>query len=352
LLLVIFSELRPVPFHDHWLPAAFLARFSSDTGPTRERRVWVRRRGEPTEFRRPVSELAAESGLYMVQVPMTGQALFHINRGEWIPIEEIDSRLGEPSPKMIDELWSDVEDALPAALDALCDPSATLVPARAWLTFGQFFADMFVRGPDFDARLAERVGRFGFQLNADTALYARAWERQSVLAAVLRSSLVLRMAPRGSIVTSDRGFAMGVSNRTERPTYAVSLSASTGVMVQPYGEDPAGELTLVPTRQGWMVDGIIRTTKVSAFDCADWNELMWLWALDDIYGYKADIRRPHKTNKRMPLDGEMLMIDNARLLGMTGPERERNMGIAVKIKNLIRTPTRGAEPIRVVDLFE
>src|SRR5437773_437305 len=84
----------------HYLPASFVARFSSDTDPdVRRRHVFAARRNGDGPY-----ALAAENAAFVRNL----------------------------YSEAVDAIWTDYEARLPAALDALCDPTHEL-DAEVWL---------------------------------------------------------------------------------------------------------------------------------------------------------------------------------------------------------------------------
>jgi len=128
----------------HWLPASFVAGFSSElTEPRRSRHIWVLRRGQTTPWRTTCSRVAARTNLYTLN--QAGKA------------------------GAVDRTWDLYEAQLPKAIDALVNSGQnreSVIGAKVWLrTLVPFVASIFIRGPDFDERYRKRA------LNKDSSPY-------------------------------------------------------------------------------------------------------------------------------------------------------------------------------------
>ena len=62
---------------DHFLPATYIARFSSDVGPSRRQRVFVLRAGAARPDRQAAEQVARIRGLYDDVIPGTRMDLEH-----------------------------------------------------------------------------------------------------------------------------------------------------------------------------------------------------------------------------------------------------------------------------------
>jgi hypothetical protein len=112
---------------DHYLPAAFLARFSYEKSmPMRNRRVWVLRAGQTRAHPQRAEKVGFVNNLYYLRSP------------------------GFSSPDIVDETWQGYEQRLGDALDILLDRSVPSIDAETWLrVLVPFVAGLFVRGPEF-----------------------------------------------------------------------------------------------------------------------------------------------------------------------------------------------------------
>ena len=200
----------------HYVPASFIARFSSQqTGQTRKRRLWVRESGAERAYSKPARKLAYEIGLYDVENDSMG------------------------SKKTLDIAWN-YETSLPAALDALTNRqpldgllwASTLVP---------FVAGLFVRGPDYPAQYAQRFPISPETLVqglsvADNATAGRLINLQELLAPTMASKWSVVHFPAGTeLITSDTSFAlMGPAAHWPAITgYVIPISRTATLVVSP-----------------------------------------------------------------------------------------------------------------------
>ncbi len=160
----------PVPQgrRDHFLPAAYLGRFSDVlTGRARRRPLYVADRRTSSTFTQSAENIACRPGLYDLPGPSDGWLGEHI------------------------DMWG-YEVGLPAALDGLAVRDAHL-DAGIWLqNLVPFVAGLFSRGPD---------------LNRGQNNQARIMAFQEMLAPVMASRWTVLHYPNGHIVTNERGLA-------------------------------------------------------------------------------------------------------------------------------------------------
>ena len=141
--------------YQHYLPAAFLRRFSADAKKSaRSRPLWVRSLAAARSHVSSASKVGGEIGLYDVD----------------------DDSLGPE--RTLDFAWG-YESFVPGALDAL-EQRDQPPDARGWL-FGAvpFVAGLFARGPEFQNEFAERLPaelrKNSHHLGGPTAPPARGW---------------------------------------------------------------------------------------------------------------------------------------------------------------------------------
>ncbi len=154
---------------DHYLPAAYLGRFSNiTTRRARKRPLHVADRRATSTFVQSAENIACRPGLYDLPEPDTDWLGDHI------------------------DLWG-YEAGLPAALDQLCAETISL-DADVWLhNLVPFVAGLFSRGPDLN----------GGQNNA-----MRLMAFQEMLAPVMVSQWTILHYPAGSVMTNDRALAI------------------------------------------------------------------------------------------------------------------------------------------------
>jgi len=207
-----------MPRH-YYLPATFLASFSTDTStePRRDRRIWAGDNRQHKTFQAPASRLGAEKNLYTLVA-------------------------AEHDPQMVDDTWREYEGGLSNAIEALI---GVRVDARTWArVLVPFVACMLVRGPDFAGRFGRRLAALkigdidGGYTPADNANLARLMELQRLLGPVAVGKwAVVRFGGRRTLVTNDLGYA----------PFRDPVNGESG-MVVPLG--PSHALTVTPRREG------------------------------------------------------------------------------------------------------
>lgn len=207
-----------MPLH-HYLPASFLASFSSNisTDEPRNRPLWAGDKQQNRVFRAPASRLGAEKNLYTI-----------VASGH--------------DPQIVDDTWSGYEGGLSNAIEELltCD-----VDAGTWArVLVPFVACMLVRGPDFADRFGRRLVSLGIDdidggyTPAANANVARLLELQRLLGPVAVAKwVVVRFPEDGSLLTNDLGCAQFVNH-----------ARAEGGMAIPLG--PSYALTIVPRTEG------------------------------------------------------------------------------------------------------
>lgn len=168
--------MAPNP-RQHYLPAAFLARFSSDTdGDLRRRKLFVAQRTPFKIFESIAERVGFVRGLYDAE---------------------------------LDEVWKAYEERLPAALDAICNDRDADIDGDTWLrVLVPFVTALLLRGPDFESRFADRFVAEALKERARQGPDARPFELQRLLAPITAARWVV-MHTRGEtpLLTSDIGWA-------------------------------------------------------------------------------------------------------------------------------------------------
>jgi hypothetical protein len=177
---------------DHYLPAAFLARFSRDkTFPMRDRHVWILRSGQTQAHYQRTANVGFIKNMYKLHDP------------------------GSLYPNAVDETWQGYEKRLGEALDILIDPVVPSVNAETWLrVLVPFVAGLFVRGPDFTRRyegteIAKALkAQGGGAWNPDNTNGARLIAMRRALAPIIAAKwTILYKNEPGDIITSELGYA-------------------------------------------------------------------------------------------------------------------------------------------------
>jgi len=201
--------------YQHYLPAAFLGRFSADTKKSaRSRPLWVRSLAAPRSHVSSASKVGGEIGLYDVD----------------------DDSLGPE--KTLDYAWG-YESFVPRALAALelRDPHPD---ARGWLLGAvPFVAGLFARGPEFQMEFAERLPA-ELRKNsphlggANSATGARLVDLQVLLAPILVSRwAVMHFPGDAELITSDRGYALTTTPGGGLPSYAIPIGRHAALVLTP-----------------------------------------------------------------------------------------------------------------------
>lgn len=201
--------------YQHYLPAAFLGRFSADAKKSaRARPLWVRSLSAPRSHVSSASKVGGEVGLYDVD----------------------DDSLGPE--KTLDSAWG-YESFVPRALDALEDRDQP-PDARDWLLGAvPFVAGIFARGPEFQREFAERLPaelrknhpHFG---GPDSATGARLVDLQLLLAPILAARwAVVHFPGDADLITSDRGYALTTTPAGGSPSYTIPISRHAALVVTP-----------------------------------------------------------------------------------------------------------------------
>ncbi len=210
------AQASPRGTWQHYLPASYLAEFSSDVStPWRRRRLWVRRLDVADPYVKSAETLARERGLYDATSGPLGESLGPVGTA--------------------DVAWG-YERNLPAALERL--HSDRPLDGHLWLTtVVPFVAGLFVRAPGFQQEFTQRFPVGADELSGDVpnnATVARLIDFQLLLAPLLAARwTVLHFSTEVELVTSDRGFALTSTPLGTDPSYVVPTGRHTAVVVTP-----------------------------------------------------------------------------------------------------------------------
>jgi len=172
---ITFTNIEIMPWN-HFLPAGYLASFSSDkiTLPRRKRILYVGDLKNCHHFKAPASRIGASWNLYS---------------------------------DTTDQVWSQYESALPQSIEKLTNGT---IDAETWArVLVPFVACLFVRNHDFNQRFEKRLPfhrmqKFISNRNTDNA---RLFELQRLLTPVLSAAwTVIRTFENEEIITSDLGY--------------------------------------------------------------------------------------------------------------------------------------------------
>ena len=202
-----------MPLH-HYLPATFLASFSTDssTSPRRNRHLYVGNKQSGHVFRTRAAKVGAENNLYTLVA-------------------------AADDPEMVDKVWSGYEGKLHEAIELLI---AGKVDAKTWVrVLVPFVSCMFVRGPDFDERFGRRMSALGADtepelLSEDNTNHARLIELQRLLGPIAVAKwIVIRMKGQKPLITNDLGYAPFSNTGTMEAGIAIPLNPSHVLAVIP-----------------------------------------------------------------------------------------------------------------------
>lgn len=190
---------------DHYIPAAFLGRFSVDTeSPGRKRTLHILRRGVGSSNRVRAEDIGFEPDYYRLK-----------------------GRSFETVGDVIDPLWMDYERRLGPALDELIDPSAPTVDGGRWVrVLVPFIAAAFVRTPEYGRRfqrqpiITQMAGsqKADSEWAADNTNLSRLLSLQRLLTLVMASEwIIMHSVGEPSIIINDIGFsAYNLPNRARK----------------------------------------------------------------------------------------------------------------------------------------
>jgi hypothetical protein len=228
----------------HWLPAAYLARFSpAPVRPRRKSIVSVLWRGQQRANRARVETLTRQRGLYGGE---TGLGL-DLERNWWAYEEDL--------PRVVDDL-----------------STGALVSGGDWLhVLVPLVTTLLVRGPEFEQRFDRRIESQGGYLGADRMPnVSRLMEIQRFLAVVMvcRWTVAHSSVP---LIANDIGWT-SAEERGDEPGVAVPL-------------DPRHVLVVAPTQGRRVLDwdgrrwlAVIEREELAAGAAIEWNRMTALRA--------------------------------------------------------------------------
>ncbi|MGK3987371.1 DUF4238 domain-containing protein [Sorangium sp. So ce136] len=195
-----------MPLH-HYLPATYLAGFSSDqeTLPRRDRQLVAGDRRRKRSFSAPASRLGAENDLYSLKGSGT-------------------------DGQVVDRTWSEFEKSLSPAIANLISGTVT---ALEWVrVLVPFVASTLVRGPDFNRRFEARFPVL--HKGTDNTNQARLFELQRLLGLVTAARwTILRVPAADEVIVGDVGFAPARSAVTGDLGIAIPLDCRHILLIEP-----------------------------------------------------------------------------------------------------------------------
>lgn len=176
---------------DHFIPAAFLGRFSNDKGnPSRHRSMTVMRPGRRRPYQARAESIGFVNDLYSI---------------------DFDTSVSQHGARFVDALWADYEARLPTALDMLAEGKCDL---DHWINvLVPFVASLLVRDRWYGERLANAHCRDGaadgiedFVVDHTNLNLNRIIGRNGFMGRLLVSDWVVGTTSR-DLCTSDLGYA-------------------------------------------------------------------------------------------------------------------------------------------------
>lgn len=280
---------------DHYLPAAFLARFSGEkVFPMRERRVWILRSGQRQAHRQRVENIGFIKNMYKMHDP---NFLY---------------------PNAVDATWQGYEKRLGEALDMLVDPSVPSINAETWLrVLVPFVAGLFVRGPDFSRRfeateLVRAAKAEAAELwHPDNTNGARLIAMRRCLAPVIAAKwAILYKNEPGAIITNELGYVNSRDTLDSSSVgWAIPLNPGTVLKLTPC-PDGYGRKILFCTSDGeWRA--LIERTPLKPRSHLTLNRTIARYARDFIIGSDVHTVESSLTDLQGPPPPETLTPQTA-----------------------------------------
>lgn len=195
----------------HFLPATYLACFSTDTNPERRRRILaVGDKEDGKVFSAPASRVCGKNDFYTLA----------------------DST---DNPDLVDRVWTFYEKGLALAFDQLIQGT---IPCSIWAnTLVPFVTGLLTRGPDFNQRFESRLADIGVTPvlgPGDNTNLARLMESQRLSSSVLGAKwIVLRAYGDDPLITNDLGYAPFANPSTHDFGIAIPISLEYILMIAP-----------------------------------------------------------------------------------------------------------------------
>lgn len=204
------QEKKIVMPYQHFLPATFLACFSTDTTPERRQRMLTV--GDTTvgrTFTAPASKVCGVNNLYTLT-----EEIFNQN--------------------IVDNAWTFYEKGLAPALEQLINQTLT---CKIWAnTLVPFVTGLLIRGPDFNERFEKRLANIGVAefSSSDNTNMARLFENQRLSSSVLGAKwIILKARGNEPLITNDLGYAPFLNPLTQDFGIAIPISLDHILIIAP-----------------------------------------------------------------------------------------------------------------------
>lgn len=200
---------------DHYIPAAFLGRFSVQTNlPMRLRHVWVYRKAQATVVEQRAEMVGFRNRYYRLQV--------------------------QPHVRLVEDAWSKYESQLSDALTKLCDPAVNSTDGQSWVrVLVPFVAGIFARSPDFAVKYEGPVEGISAEYagisQADNTNLSRLVAMNRSLAPVMAAKwTIFHTVGPEPLVTNDLGYVNNsyISNRSTIG-WTIPLGPKCALQLQP-----------------------------------------------------------------------------------------------------------------------
>lgn len=251
----------------HYLPATFLANFSTQSGRSRrKRRIVAGDKRNRRCFRATVEKVAVEKEFYS------------LGKGA--------------DSEIIEKIWAGYESRLAGAIDVII---ANRIDALTWAgILVPFVSSLLVRGPDFRERFERRLAPLlsrDVNLEPGNTNFARMFELQRLLAPILAARWIVAEAEgAGSLITNDMGYAGFRAPQTGELGLVVPLTQRHVLQIIPCRKRQVA----VARGSTWIP--VIEYRRLSPGNHIELNPVIAEWARRFIFGPDEGTVCPHVTH--------------------------------------------------------
>lgn len=250
----------------HFLPAAYIGRFSNETSPrARERQVYAMRREQKKPFPVTAQNIGAQYDLYTLQE--------------------------HEEPTFVDALWKYTEDRLNGLTD-LENSTNGYLDATIWAeSVIPFLAQLFVRHPAYSQDFFNRftgnnAGALEVFNNSDMANIGRVFDEIHYRAMLTRTywEVVHVQSGKATFVTNDTGMFLVQDPLTGIDGYGFPLSKNAILMIHRTKRTPP----IVKIKGKWYVSGILHRY-FDEEDVIRLNMTAAEWSIDTVIGATPEV---------------------------------------------------------------
>jgi hypothetical protein len=247
----------------HFLPASIIGNFSNQSsGPGRKRPIWVKILELNKIYESIPERVANVEGFYDLE-----------KEGNTI--------------STVDDMWTKVEKDLPNEIKNLEQSYEEPFKATSWVTLVQYVAHLFVRGPDFNSRYYERIGRLLEYLDhniRDKTNMARIIEVQHFYAPIMYADWVLvHNTSDLPIIQNDIGYSMFQDIPTRTQGFVIPLSKDIALMMAQGERTKRAIAPLAYVDNDWHVIDL-RHSFVDKSEISSLNQSIADFAVKEFYG--------------------------------------------------------------------